>query len=162
MELWEQAVRDIAQRQVKTDADQKVAKLKAQLLEKVRDYTQVIERTMAKLEAEKQARVEAEAKLEQLTAQPNPMDIVIEPKPVEVATEPEPQPVQIVSEPPQRQPMPKPVQTASCQCCHAGEVPITDLTQIDSGQFLCPDCLAALRMEAEAVEPPEPAACRSR
>lgn len=159
-EMWEQAVRDMAQRQVKTEADQKVAKLKAQFLEKVRDFTQVIERTGAKVEAEKQARIEAEAKLERLAAQPTPMDIVIEPRPVEVSVEPEP--LQVPVEPKRPEPTLKPVQTASCQCCNAGDIPITDLTQIDSGQFLCPDCLAALRMEAQSVEPPELAECRSR
>ncbi len=160
-EMWEQAVRDIAQRQVRSDAEQKVARLKAQFLEKIRDFTQVIERTTAKLEAEKQARIEAEAKLQGLPAvqlspatveaEPEPQNIVNEPEPVETSVEPEPQDMALT-----------PVQTASCQCCDTGEIPITDLTQIDSGQFLCPDCLAALRMEVQFIEPPERVECRMK
>jgi len=159
LEMWEQAVWDMAQRQVKAEADQKVAKLKAQFLEKIRDFTQVIEQTKAKAQAEAQARMEAEAKLKELTAQPKPAEIAFEPQPVEIPTVPKSLEITPVSEP-QDMTM-NPVETATCECCNAADIPVPDLKQIDSGQLLCPNCLAALKMEVQAIDTPKPTGCRT-
>lgn len=138
-EMWEQAVADLAQRQVRIEADQKVAKLKAQFLEKIRDFSQVIERTTAKAEAEAKARAEAEARLKDIIAAAGNPDFAPIPQPQELAMHP--------------------VETASCECCRGMDIPVSDLTPIDSGQLLCPDCLAALKMEAECLESPAQTRC---
>ena len=62
-EMWEQAITAAAERRVKEEADQRIARLKAQFLEKVHSYSQVVESATAKAELEARARVEAEAKL---------------------------------------------------------------------------------------------------
>ncbi len=35
--------------------------------------------------------------------------------------------------------------TAACDCCGKAEIPEDELSRIDSGQLLCPECLRALR-----------------
>lgn len=40
------------------------------------------------------------------------------------------------------------VETGVCECCGATGIAMTHLTRIDSGQWLCPRCLAALRTDA--------------
>ena len=35
--------------------------------------------------------------------------------------------------------------TTACDCCGKAEIPKDELSRIDSGQLLCPDCLRALR-----------------
>jgi len=43
-------------------------------------------------------------------------------------------------------------QTGICECCGALEIPVSNLATIDSGQRLCPDCLAALRADITRIE----------
>lgn len=45
----------------------------------------------------------------------------------------------------------RPVETAACECCGRANIPKASLKRIDSGQPLCPDCLAALRAEVERI-----------
>ena len=35
--------------------------------------------------------------------------------------------------------------TATCECCGEGGIEVNHLVRIDSGQLLCPDCLASFR-----------------
>jgi NifB/MoaA-like Fe-S oxidoreductase len=44
------------------------------------------------------------------------------------------------------------VEFGFCEGCGATSIPTADLRQIDSGQFLCPDCLHTLRVEALQAE----------
>jgi len=148
--MWEQAIWDAAHKQSKAKADQKVARLKAQFQEKVRDFSQVIERATAKVQAEKRARVAAETKLQKLVAQLKSGQSAATPSPRKVGTASKPAEPRAELEP--HEMILEPVQTGYCQCCNAGDIPIADLTRIDSGQLLCPDCLAALRRETEATE----------
>ncbi len=111
LEIWEQAVREQAERQAKAESSQTIAKLKAQFLDKVRHFTEITESAKAKAQAEAQARAQAELKLKQVAEQ-------------------------------------RALRTGSCECCGAAGVPVTKLRRIDSGQFLCPRCLEALRADA--------------
>ena len=63
LHLWERALTRAVERRVRVESGETAAKLKAQFLEKVRDFSQIVETTRVKLEAEIQARTEAEAKL---------------------------------------------------------------------------------------------------
>jgi hypothetical protein len=113
IEMWEQALARMVEGRVKAEASQAVARLKAQFLEKVRDYAQIVETTKVRLEAETQARAKAEAKLRDLASCA--------------------------------------VETTVCDCCGATGIPTTKAQRIDSGQLLCPDCLAALRTEVDRI-----------
>jgi hypothetical protein len=62
-EMWEQALQETTERRASVEAEQKIAKLKAQFLERIQHFSEIVKNSMAKAEAEAQARVEAEAKL---------------------------------------------------------------------------------------------------
>jgi len=113
LELWERALTQAAAARARSEADQTIAKLKAQFLQKVRDFSQVVETTRARLEAETQARAEAESRLRTL-ARP-------------------------------------PTETVVCEGCGARGILKDTARRIDSGQWLCPDCLEALRADAARV-----------
>jgi hypothetical protein len=108
--LWEQSIREHATLQVEIESNQKIAALKAQFLEKVRHFTEVVETATAKAQTEAQARAEAEARLGQMTVPAAPANSV-------------------------------------CDCCGANGMTAAELECIDSGQRLCPRCLAALRAD---------------
>jgi len=197
--MWEQAIEENATRRLKLESTEKVERLKAQFLDKVRHFTELVEATNAKLEVEQRARAETEARLARMMQTPAPMPqntgpaAPVEqppaapiPTPVPVVTKveraalempaPTPQPpttatvipivVQIPSpcehapapsgptgpvEPvvaPAPVPRPAPVETGMCECCGATGIAMTHLARIDSGQWLCPRCLAALRADA--------------
>jgi len=114
LEMWERALTVVVERRVRANSNETAAKLKARFLEKVRDYSQIVETTKARLEAEIQARTEAEAKLAALVRQPE--------------------------------------ETILCECCETSGVPAASATRIDSGQLLCPDCLAALQAEISRID----------
>ena len=46
-----------------------------------------------------------------------------------------------------------PEETGTCDCCGADDVAASSLQAIDSGQWLCPDCLAALKEAAAGYAP---------
>ncbi len=119
--MWEKVLSDGVERRVKAETSQTIARLKAQFLEKVRDFSQVVETTKARLEAEIQARAEAEAKLRDLTS--------------------------------------RAAETTVCECCGAPGIPTPSVKRIDSGQLLCPNCLAALRAEVERIRLQESVEC---
>ncbi len=121
--MWEGTLTEVAERRARAEADQTVAKLKAQFLGKVRDFSQVVETTRTKLEAETQARVEAEAKLQTLTS--------------------------------------RAMETTVCECCGAAGIPMASVRRIDSGQLLCPACLAALRAEVKRIRSHAFAGCHA-
>lgn len=66
LEMWEQAVRQTGTRQITLDCTQKVERLKAQFLDKIRQLTEIVESANAKAGAEAQARAEIEARLNAL------------------------------------------------------------------------------------------------
>jgi hypothetical protein len=49
--------------------------------------------------------------------------------------------------------------TVTCECCETPGIAAGAAKRIDSGQLLCPDCLAALRAEVERIEADVPAPC---
>ena len=65
-EMWEHAVQENVTRQLRMESTEKIERLKAQFLDKVRHFTELVETANAKLEAEAKARAEAEAKLAQM------------------------------------------------------------------------------------------------
>ena len=69
LQIWEQAVREQAAKQTKAQSSQTIARLKAQFLDKVRQYTEIIESAKAKAQAEARTRAQAELKLKQINEQ---------------------------------------------------------------------------------------------
>jgi len=63
IEMWGQAATQRGARQITLDCAQKVERLKAQFLDKVRQLTEIVESANAKAQAEAKARAEIEAKL---------------------------------------------------------------------------------------------------
>lgn len=162
LEMWEQAVRQDGARQITIDCTQKVERLKAQFLDKVRHLTEIVETANARAEAEARARGEIEARLNAMlrTAGPGTEDrgrktedggrrtAISAPEfqtPIVNSQVSTPCPAPTGNHPP------KP-QVGFCECCGAADVPATDLKQIDSGQRLCPDCLNALHSDASRAE----------
>ncbi len=148
-EMWEQAVRENAVRQIKLESTEKIERLKAQFLDKVRYFTELVETANAKIEAETKARAEAEAKLAQMAQSGQPSV----PKAVD-SEPPAPQSETQVSETERATPpvLIPPVEVGACECCGSTDVPMTQLKRIDSGQLLCPRCLAAFRADVGRVE----------
>lgn len=64
-EMWEHALQDDAARQIRLESTEKIERLKAQFLDKVRHFTELVETANARIEAEAKARAEAETKLAQ-------------------------------------------------------------------------------------------------
>ena len=71
-EMWEHAVQESAARQIKMESTEKIERLKAQLLDKVRHFTELVQTANAKIEEEAKARAEAEAKLAQMAQAAGP------------------------------------------------------------------------------------------
>lgn len=139
LETWEQAVKQEGARQITIECSQKVERLKAQFLDKVRHLTEICETANARAETEARARAETEARLNtmlragaQRTEGGGPRTAILNP-PVSTAC-------------------PVPAEVGFCECCGEANVSIADLTQIDSGQLLCSDCLNALRSDASRGE----------
>jgi hypothetical protein len=130
-EMWERVITEAAERRARAQTDQTIARLKAQFLQKVRDFSQVLETAKAKAEAEAQARAQAEAKLRGASNRPAP----------------------VLAE------QSCPAETVACECCGVTGIPISDVHRIDSGQLLCPDCLTALRAEVRRIHSEIPADC---
>jgi hypothetical protein len=94
-----------------------------------------VERATAKAEAEAWARAEAEAKLAQLAAGSAAGN-------TETIETQEPAGPRSSEGP----------ETGCCECCNASGTPVAQLKRIDSGQWLCPHCLAALQSDAARVQ----------
>jgi hypothetical protein len=157
-EIWEQAVREQAQRQISVESSQKIAALKAQFLDKVRHFTEIVERATAKAEAEARARAEAEAKLQKIAPASRQQTESGEPRAEEQQRQ------SAIHNPPvpagptaarqsaiQRSCNPQDEEAGCCECCESEGFPVGQLKQIDSGQLLCPRCLAALRADASGA-----------
>jgi len=206
--MWEHALQNDAARHIKIESTEKIERLKAQFLDKVRHFTELVATANAKVEAEAKARAEAEAKLAQAlqTAGPKPqadepktqyaeppaapaippareaeaapfvanLPSPMAPPPAPVTTPipvvpvedrlpqppatPEVVPSALVPTPPlQEVPESEPprveIATGICDCCGAAGIAIAFLTAIDSGQSLCPRCLAALRSDIARLDP---------
>jgi hypothetical protein len=183
VQLWEQAACENGTRQLTRDCAEKVERLKAQFLDKIRQLTVIVESANARALAEAQARTEIEARLNAIVhtagqkttlaspiqtlnpAAPHPpgqaTDLCAQPSTIESAESTvlsnrlhgaAPEPVHASGLPPvmaddaDLQP-----QTGICECCGA-EALVSDLETIDSGQLLCPDCIAALRTDVSRIE----------
>jgi hypothetical protein len=172
LEMWEHALHESAVRQVQLESTEKIERLKAQFLDKVRHFTELVETANAKIEAETKARAEAEAKLAQMAQGPEPTVPDNRPKiedkepatpqidaqvgdtesttpPVVRATGPQTHDAAFGS-PMHASPLPPAV--GACECCGTTDIPLADLRRIDSGQLLCPRCLAALRADVVRTE----------
>jgi len=152
-EMWERAVRENAVRQITLESTEKIERLKAQFLDKVRHFTELVETANARIETETKARTEAEARLAQGAQRPEPGVPDKGPK-TEDKGPPAPQSAVPAGEiesttPPALNP---PVEVGACECCGATGVALADLKRIDSGQLLCPRCLAALRADVVRIE----------
>jgi hypothetical protein len=152
-EMWEHAVQENAVRQIRLESTEKIERLKAQFLDKVRHFMELVETANTRIEAEAQARAEAEAKLARMTQSRQPSG----PK-TEAEESPAPQDDVRVCEiesttPPAANP---PLEVGVCECCGATSVALASLKRIDSGQLLCPRCLATLRADAVRIESAPP------
>ncbi|MCL5280722.1 MAG: hypothetical protein M1376_12540 [Planctomycetes bacterium] len=149
-EMWEHAIQENALRQIRWESTEKIERLKAQFLDKVRHFTELVETANAKIEAEAKARAGAEAKLAQMTqgGQASTPKVEAEEQP---ALQDEVQP----GEPESTAPAvaDPPLEVGVCECCEASGIALASLKRIDSGQLLCPHCLAALRADAVRIEP---------
>jgi len=152
-EMWEHAVQEYAVRQVLLESTEKMERLKAQFLDKVRYFTELVETANAKIEAETKARAEAEAKLAQMAQSGQPSMPNSGPKQEEKELPAPRSETQVgareIAPPPDSNP---PLEVGVCECCGDPSVALADLRRIDSGQLLCPRCLAALRAEAVRTE----------
>jgi hypothetical protein len=70
--LWEQSIREQAALHIQVESSQKIAALKAQFLDKVRHFTEVVESATAQAQAEARARAEAEARLREMAMPATP------------------------------------------------------------------------------------------
>ena len=152
-EMWEHAVQENAIRQIRLESTEKIERLKAQFLDKVRYFTELVETANAKIEAETKAKAEAETKLAQMAQGGAPKAPDSGPK-TENQGLPAPQSNGQVggiesATPPASNP---PLEVGACECCAATGVALASLKRIDSGQLLCPRCLAALRVDAVRIE----------
>jgi hypothetical protein len=239
-EMWEHAVQDNAARQIRLESTEKIERLKAQFLDKVRHFTELVETANARIEAEERARAEAEAMLARMaradrpwTEPPGPrqpdggppvvpglwpagssqrtseVEPQMTPPPPPAATpfafegraqtppkpayaevhpassertEPADGPSQTGpdapgaaipgpaapadpaapgvrptpstrNESPKAETPPPEIPTGACECCGATGIATTHLTGIDSGQLLCPRCLAAFQADLARLDP---------
>jgi hypothetical protein len=152
-EMWEHAVRENAVRQVQLESTEKIERLKAQFLDKVRHFTELVETANAKIEAQTKARAEAEAKLAQMAQGSEPRVPGNGPKIEDKEPAAPPSEAQVggieSAPPPAADPLPA---VGVCECCGAIDVALAELRRIDSGQLLCPHCLAALRADVVRIE----------
>lgn len=174
VELWGQTIREQVARQIELQNGEKLATLKAQFLDKVHHFTQIVERATAKAEAEARARAAAEAKLAKLLSGGDPAGAKpVAAPPLALASVPTqnlaprqeeedaPPAPSTLHEPPRPETpeAAEPVtiqnlqtETSYCECCTAADTPAARLTRIDSGQWLCPRCLAALQNDATRIQ----------
>ena len=215
--MWEHAVQENATRQIKMESAEKIERLKAQFLDRVRHFTELVEAANARIEVEAKARAEAEAKLAQMaqameprtqnrgqrtedkgriteeggfptlqsgpqigepqSALPSALNsqdaLSSPPAPTEVPghvvriadsrLQPEQPaianagplnliPTASLERTPKSEGPHLETQTGVCECCGATGIAIACLTPIDSGQFLCPRCLTALRADATRID----------
>jgi hypothetical protein len=159
LEMWERAITQGGARQITLECTQKVERLKAQFLDKVRHLTEIVEAATAKAQAEAQARAEAETRLGAMiqTLEQKAQDAgrnggsAPSGRQPSCETDVPPQPQTAWVETPSQGRIPQ-SQTGICACCGASEVPAIHLKRIDSGQLLCPDCLNALRLDISRIE----------
>lgn len=128
-EMWEQAVREHAVRQIRLESTEKIERLKAQFLDKVRYFTELVETANAKIEAETKARAEAEAKLARMAQIGQPSVPKTEDREL-----PAPQSEARVGETESTTPpgLIPPLEVEACECCGATDVLMAQLKRIDS------------------------------
>ncbi|HSW02282.1 MAG TPA: hypothetical protein VLI39_19110 [Sedimentisphaerales bacterium] len=130
LEMWGQAAARHGARDVTLDCEQKVERLKAQFLDKVRQLTEIVESANAQARAEAKTRVELEERLNAAIRAENQQTTTPIPRKNDDRTP----------------------QTGICECCGVLDVPVSDLEAIDSGQLLCHDCITALRTDISRTE----------
>ena len=149
LEMWEQAIWEQTQKQIVAESARKVAALKAQFLDRVRHFSEVVERATARAEAEARARAEAEAELRRIAQTAGGKIEKEGPEVVEAGYEKAPLEVPVTpADPPSAIRDSQYEEAGYCECCESAGIPATQLEQIDSGQLLCRHCLVALRADA--------------
>jgi hypothetical protein len=160
VEMWEHTVGENAARQAKIESAEKIERLKAQFLDKVRHFTELVETANAKIEAETKARAEAEAKLARLAQAGAKMEDIEPPAQSASCNDQEPPsqaPAVSAAAPSDFSGKPETeTETGTCECCGAMGIAVACLTRIDSGQALCPRCLAALHADVARVDSDTP------
>lgn len=148
VEMWGQAAARHWAQDVTVECERKVERLKAQFLDKVRHLTEIVESANARAQAEAKARVEIEEQLKAKMQAQNPRITMLSEQtqpPTSMQFSEEPTSVLRKNDNPTQQ-------TGICECCGALEIPVSNLETIDSGQRLCPDCLAVLRADITRIE----------
>lgn len=153
--MWEQAIAREATSRIVLDCTQKVEQFKAQFLDKLGRLTEFVESATAKARAEADARTEIESRLNAIMqaaglgpadAGPNatvpPFQEWDSPRDSQDAV---PCPTAIKDDRTQ-------AEAGPCECCGKTGIPATDYKQIDSGQWLCLDCLHTLRVNTLQAE----------
>ncbi len=153
--MWEQAVVRDGAKQIILDWAAKVERFKSQFLDKLRHLTELVESATAKAQAEASARAEMEVRLNAVilaagfgSQAPAQQTTVPTPEALDSPVNPQAD----VPHPPEIEAHPAPSELGLCECCGATGIPTADLERIDSGQFLCPDCLHTLRVAALQAE----------
>jgi len=155
VEMWQQAVLREGTRRILLDCTQKIERFKARFLGRLSHLTEIVESATARAQAETHARAEIESKLHAiiLAAGFHPEELGHR----TTASTCGPWDLPAVS------------RTAAsgstgveggaarsevgfCECCGTMDIPTPDLERIDSGQWLCPNCLHSLRLDVLQAE----------
>jgi len=153
--LWEQAVVREGTRQFILDCTRKVEQFKTRFLDKLGRLTEIVESATAKAQAEAHARTEIESRLNAIIAAAG---LRLEDTGPRTAS-PTSDAWDSLTDPPAAPRSPAPAENDPaqsevrlCECCGRTSVPTADLKQIDSGQWLCTDCLNVLRIDGLQAE----------
>lgn len=153
--MWEQAVVREATARIILDCTQKVGQFKAQLLDRLGRLTEIVQSATATAQAEASARAQIESRLKAviLAAGPGSGDAQQKAKaPTSSGWDLPTDPRTVVPYPAMIEENPARTGAGPCECCGRTDLPTTGCTQIDSGQWLCPDCLHNLRADAIQAE----------
>ena len=112
-----------------TKVKETIDRAKKEFQEKERSYSKALAAAEEKVRIEAEARAQAEAKLKSIEEQKARAD-------AQARAEAEAKLNEVLGDT---------GMTGTCECCDRNDVPESDLSKIDSGQLLCPDCLKMLR-----------------
>jgi len=148
--LWESAIRSLVRAEAEAEADQKVKAMKKRLAEVEAESTETVTRTKAEvLEMIARAKAECEEKLRLCNARIADAEQRLQAESIKRAEAEELAKAQsqrrAEAEMKLQELLSRASQTGKCDCCGKTGLAQTDLSRIDSGHLLCPECLAALR-----------------
>lgn len=155
VQMWEQALVRETTARILFDCTQRVERFKTHFLDELDRLTKMVESATAKARAEADARAEIESKL----------NAIIQAAGLEAgdvghkatATSPEgwnlPADLRAAaSGPAATEGNQTRAEVGPCECCGRTDLPAMNFKQIDSGQWLCPDCLHTLQVNALQAE----------